>query len=303
MYSELFNLFGMMISLTGVGYLLSRIGIITKAGRSSITSLVVNVILPCNIIRAFSQQLPDNIWSSFALLLITAAAAQLICTLAAKFCYNKLPVKERTIFQYATVCSNAGFMGNPLAEGVFGETGLLYASIFLIPQRIVMWTAGISYFAGEGSGRRAVFKKVLTHPCIIAVEIGMILMIFRLPLPALISETVDSMSNCCTGLSFLIIGCILSEISLKSIFSWKQLLFAVQRLFILPGVVYVLCMLFCVDSLVTGVAVLLTAMPAGATASLLAAEYHGDEVFAAKCVALTTLLSLITIPLWCAVLL
>lgn len=75
MYSELFNLFGMMISLTGVGYLLSRIGIITRAGRSSITSLVVNVILPCNIIRAFSQQLPDNIWSSFTLLLITATAA------------------------------------------------------------------------------------------------------------------------------------------------------------------------------------------------------------------------------------
>lgn len=205
MYSELFNLFGMMISLTGVGYLLPRIGIITKAGRSSITSLVVNVILPCNIIRAFSRKLPDNIWSSFALLLITATAAQLICTLAAKFCYNKLPVKERTIFQYATVCSSAGFMGNPLAEGVFGATGLLYASIFLIPQRIVMWTAGISYFAGEGSSRRAVLKKVLTHPCIIAVEIGMILMIFRLPLPALISDTVDSMSNCCTGLSFLII--------------------------------------------------------------------------------------------------
>ena len=302
MYTKLFDLLFMMVLLTGTGYVLAKKKIITPEGKRCITSLVVNVILPCNVIRAFSQALPQGIWSTFIILLVIACAAQLLCTLVAKFCYNRLPDNERTIFQYATVCSNAGFMGNPLAEEVFGSTGLLYASIFLIPQRIVMWTAGISYFA-QSSDPRKVIRKVLTHPCIIAVEIGMVLMIFQFQLPAALSNTITSLSNCCTGLSFLIVGTILADIPLRSIFSVKQILFAVQRLILLPGVLYAACLMFHVDPLVTGVSVLLTAMPAGTTASILAAQYHGDEVFATKCIVTTTLFSLVTTPLWCALLL
>ena len=80
------------------------------------------------------------------------------------------------VLQYATVCSNAGFLGNPVAEGLYGSIGLLYASVYLIPQRIVMWSAGISYFT-ESPSRKEVVKKVLTHPCIVAVEIGIVLMV------------------------------------------------------------------------------------------------------------------------------
>jgi predicted permease len=71
----------------------------------------------------------------------------------------------------------------------------------------------------------------------------------------------------------------------------------------MPLVVYVCCRLLGVDALATGVCVLLTAMPAGSTTALLASKYNGDEKMATKCVVLSTLLSLGSIPAWSMILL
>ena len=75
-----------------------------------------------------------------------------------------------------------GFMGNPLAEGVFGSMGLTLASVYLIPQRVMMWSEGITVFT-EAPSKRALLKKVLTHPCILACLIGLVLMITGLRPP------------------------------------------------------------------------------------------------------------------------
>ena len=84
----------------------------------------------------------------------------------------------------------------------------------------------------------------------------------------------------------------------KSIF-----LFSGLRLVLIPLVVYVGCLAFRVDGLVTGVSVLLAAMPAASTTAILAAKYDGDAVYASKCVVLTTVMSLIATPLWSMLLL
>ena len=78
--------------------------------------------------------------------------------------------------------------------------------------------------------------------------------------------------------------------------------YTVIRLLFIPLLVVAACRLVSVDPLITGVSVLLTGMPAGSTTAILAAKYDGDYIFATKCVVVTTLLSLITIPFWCVVL-
>jgi hypothetical protein len=75
--------------------------------------------------------------------LIASIGIQLFYVVLTKILFNRFHDGEKQVYQYATVCSNAGFMGNPISQGVFGDLGLLYASVFVIPQRIVMWTAGI----------------------------------------------------------------------------------------------------------------------------------------------------------------
>ena len=78
--------------------------------------------------------------------------------------------------QYGTICSNAGFLGNPIAEGIYGTEGLVLASVYLIPQRIMMWSSGLAVFSGT-SDKMKTLKKVVTHPCILACVLGIILMV------------------------------------------------------------------------------------------------------------------------------
>lgn len=300
-YSRLINLQGMLFLLVAAGVVLRKKGILPEGAKAVLTDLVIYLILPCNIINSFFIEFNLEILKGFAVILTIASLIQIGCLMLAKVFYNREPESRKKVLQYGTVCSNAGFMGNPIAEGVYGAEGLMYASIFLIPQRIVMWSAGVSYFT-ESPDRKTVVKKVLTHPCIIAVYIGLVLMITRLPLPVFLQNTIKNVGGCTTTVSMVLIGAILAEVEPGSILDWGIVKYAAIRLFLLPLLVYISCRAFQVTPLLAGVSVLLTGMPAGSTTAILASKYDGDYIFATKCVVVTTLLSLVTIPLWCIVL-
>lgn len=299
MLSEMLQLMGEMLLLMVTGLVIRQIGVVTNEGRKCLTDLILYVILPCNIVRAFVNEEDSvaGIGSALGLVLLISVLIQILCTIIGYVCYRMMNEGEKQVFQYATVCSNAGFMGNPLTEAVFGDMGLLYASIYLIPQRIVMWTAGVSYF-NRGSSRKGLLKKVLVHPCMIAVYIGLFLMLTGIPLPGFTDKTVTALSSCTTAMTMVYIGTILSDVDWKTIVTGKQLYFSVMRLVIIPLIVWLPCRFLHVDPLITGVSVFLAAMPAGSTTSLLAAKYGADADSAAKCVVLSTALSVITVPVW-----
>lgn len=204
------------------------------------------------------------------------------------------------VLQYGTICSNAGFLGNPLTEGIYGSMGLLYASIYLIPQRIIMWSAGVSFFT-ESPDKKTLVKKVVTHPCIVACMIGIIVMGLQITLPDFLFDTINNIGKCTTAITMILIGAILSEADLKTMVTKTTAAFSLLRLIIIPLMVFAGCLLTRMSMLVTGVSVVLAAMPAGTTTAILAVKYNGDEEFATKCVVLTTLLSMIMVPIWCLV--
>lgn len=302
MFTTLIDLMGMMFLLIMTGFLLRKFGVITDAGKKCITDVLLYAILPGNIIKAFTTDLGTDHWNDFAVLLAVAVFVQIMALFICKFLYKKMNPGEKEVYQYATVCSNSGFLGNPMAEGVFGATGLLYASVFLLPQRVVMWTAGVSYFTKETNKKKA-YKKILTHPSMIATYLGFLILIFHITMPTPIYKAVISLSNCTTAMTMMYIGTILVDVDFKHLVTLKQLYYNLVRLVIMPLVVYIGCHLLNIDPLITGVSVLLTSMPAGSTTSLLAAKYEADEFSAAKCVVLSTLFSIIAIPIWSAILL
>lgn len=297
----LFHLQLMMFLLMGVGFFLRKKQIITTEGKTVLTDLIVDVILPCNIITSFRIPFDWDVLNAGVQVLMISLMIQLLCTLISANCYKKVPKRQRMILQYGTVCSNAGFLGNPIAEGLYGSIGLLYASIYLIPQRIVMWSAGVSYFT-ESPSRKNVVKKVLRHPCIIAVEIGIVLMLTQLEFPTFLAKGISSLGSCTTAITMLLIGSILADCGLKNMVSAITLVFTLIRLILIPAAVLAGCYFFHVEAIAAGLSVVLAAMPAGTTTAILAAKYHGDEVFATQCVVLTTLLSMALLPVWCLVL-
>lgn len=282
--------------LLGVGYYTRKRGFITSQSRKSITDLFIQVILPCNIIHSFQIEWSVQIFRNCAAVLAAAFGAQLLYLLLSRVLFIKVSEDKKPVLEYAVICSNAGFMGNPIAEAVYGSEGLLYASIALIPLRIFMWSAGLSLFTK--TTKKNVIRQLLTHPCIIAVAAGFILMLTQVRLPAFVNKGILSVSSCTTAVSMIIIGTILAEIDWRTIFSGLLFYYSAVRLLVIPLLVFGILTLLGADRMVTGVTVLLAAMPAGSTTAMLAEKYGANSRFASACVFLSTLLSLATLPLF-----
>lgn len=212
-----FEIFILMI----IGYILRKTNIISKEHRKSLTDLVIYIVLPANIIYSFMIKMDTQIIKSGLTILIVSIIIQFACQVFGKYFFIKATKRQQSVLQYGTICSNAGFMGSPLIQGLYGLDGLLFASIYLIPQRIVMWSGGVACFTNAKG--KDVIKKVITHPCIIAVFIGLFIMIGQIQLPSFLKVSIQSLSNCTMALSMIVIGGILAEIIKQEVAQAKQL--------------------------------------------------------------------------------
>lgn len=255
-----------------VGYILSKKKIVDAAFRKAMTDFIINFILPCNIIKSFMMEFNGEILSGCLAVCVVSAITQVVTFLLGKLLFGRKDDAKRAVLEYATMVSNAGFLGNPIVEGLYGAQGLLYASIYLIPQRIMMWSAGVTCFTG--SKGRGVLRKVLTHPCIIAV-------------------------GCNTALSLIVIGGILAEVDPRSIISRDSLFFCLIRLVLIPLPVLAGSYLSGLDQVVVGSSTVLAGMPAPLTVAILASQHDKNEKFAVSLVFLSTVCSMVTIPLLC----
>lgn len=288
--------------LIAVGTIARKKNIITKEGKGVLTDLLIYIFLPANIISSFNMKFTFNIFIKFTLVLFFACLAQLVCLIYSKTLYNKEENRKRKVLQYATICSNAAFLGLPIIEGIYGMEAVMYASIAMVPQRIVMWSSGLSCFT-EAESPMKVFKRVALHPCIIAVYIGILYMISPLRFPEPLEYTIKTIGNCTLSVSMMLIGTMLGEITdIKSIFSWLLGKFTMIRLILIPLSALVICKIFGLDYMGTGVVVLLSGMPAGTTTAILASKYDGDYIFASKVIVFSTVMSIITISIWSIVL-
>lgn len=286
--------------LIATGFFVKRLGLVSKEGQKNITDLVINVVLPCNIITSFTIEAGPETFRDCASIFAVSVGIQIFCVVYGKILYRRQDENRRKCLRYGTICSNAGFLGSPIAEGLFGETGLMYSSVYLIPVRVMMWSEGIAIFSGE-KNFRSMAKKVATHPCVVACIAGILLMAGKITLPDFILTPLSTLGQCNTALSMLVIGMILAEIDLKTIFDKTVLWYSLNRLVVIPLVIYLVCLPLPVSATIRGISVLLAAMPAGATTSMLAAKYDRDPGFATKLVVFSTLCSIPAIMIWSAV--
>lgn len=295
------SLVGKLFILMGTGVFLRKRNIIPETGKKLLTDLIIHLILPCSIISAFLVDLTQERLRQTGEIFFVSLLVQLVSFLIGRVAYRKCGPSHQTVMQYATVCSNSGILGTPIAEGIFGAEGTLLAAVFLIPLRVVMWTLGLSFFTKE-TGKPSV-KKVLTHPCIAAVLLGLVFMSAHISLPAVLEDSLRAVGNCNTALSMILVGSIVADMDVHLLYHRDTIYYSVVRLAVLPLLTLIGCKCAGVDPLVRNISVILTAMPAGATTSILALKYHADAAFASACTALTTVLSLFAVPLWCAFLL
>lgn len=296
-FRVMLNLQLQLFLLIALGYLAAKKKMIQKNVRGALTDLFIYFILPCNIFHAFDTELEKDFFVKGLLIIVAMLLNQALCLLLSKILYCKKTLEKKKVFQYGTLCSNCGFMGNPIIQGVYGMEGLLYGSIALIPMRIFMWSFGLAVFTK--TDRKHLLKQLLTHPCIIAVVLGIIRMLTGIALPVFIDKTIVSLSNCVTALSMIVIGSILAEVDMKTIFERDVFFYSFIRLILIPAVTLAVMKLLHMDPILTGVIVLLAGMPAASLTAILAEKYGGDSILASKCVFVSTVISIFTLPVFC----
>ena len=269
-----------------VGFFCRKKGIFNDAARDKLTDFVVLITLPCMIFESFHMEfsLESLKQGGVAVLIATVMAAAAL--LLGKVLYNRFPYQEKSILQYGTLVTNSGFAGLPVVSGAYGDEGLFLGSLFIIPTRILMWSAGISLFT-KADAKQAVRK----------VEVGLAWMFFQLPLPHFVDTAVDNLGACTSPMAMALVGAILADVPLKTVFDPRCFYLVAVRQFLLPGICLAALRLLGMDPLTIGVSVVITGMPIGSTTAILAQKYGADAQFASKCVFISTLTSLVTVPI------
>lgn len=300
-FTSLFNMQGMMFCILALGWYLRKSGMIDKSGKALLSSLVMNVTLPASIVKSFQMEFSMDILKLTLEVIVISFLIQIFSNLLSRVLYPGWSEESKKVLQYATIVSNAGILGNAIAEGIFGDLGIMYAAVYTIPTRIFMWSVGLTYFT-EAPTKKELLKKVVTHPCIIGIFTGMVLLVSQFQLPGFVNQTVRTVAGANTFCAMLLIGCTLAEIPFKEVFTREVYYYTFIRLFLIPVIVLAGCRLFHIDQLITAVCVILSAMPAASTSVVLAVKYGKDDRLATKIVVFSTVASLITLPVWCYIL-
>ncbi len=278
-----------------IGWICRKTDLVKAAAQPSFTNFLLYVSIPCMVFQSFDMEFTMETLYRGASVLTIATISALVSLVFGRYAYNWCNPREKCIMKYGTLVSNSGFAGLPVIQDAYGQDGLFLGSLFIIPNRIMMWSAGISLFTDAPLKQR--IKNVMLNPGIIAVELGVLRMLFQPAIPQQLNKALSTLGAMSTPLGMVIIGMILSGVSPRTVLDKKAFILVAVRQFLFPLGTLAILRLLGTDLLTLQISVVLTGMPVGSSTAFLADKYGADAVFASKCVFISTLTSLITIPI------
>lgn len=210
--------------------------------------------------------------------------------------------EDKGIYSFMTIFGNTGFMGIPIVGAIFGGTAPFYAALLNIPFNILAYTLGIALLSSSGKSA-GIRWKLLINPPIFASLLAILLVCIDLPVPGPVAKAVDMLGDMVVPCSMIIIGASLGAGKLREIFAdWHVYAFAPVRLILVPVLLWSVMHLFVHDTVLLGTITVVGAMPVASFATMLSIRYGGNVQMASRTVFVTTILSVVTVPLMCAVL-
>ncbi|MCR4653545.1 MAG: AEC family transporter [Eubacterium sp.] len=290
----------LLFGLMAFGYFLNKVKILDTAANGVISRLLVNAAIPATIIHSSvsGKAGPDgNVIRMFAI----AIGFYLVVPFLSRFLAKLL--KQDGVYQLMLTYSNLGFMGIPVISSLYGEESVIYVTIFMIFFNISIFSHGVYILAKENEKEGRSFQfRTLINPGVVCSLVGMVLFVFRIPIPEVADKLLVNVGSITTPLAMIVIGSSLAEVSVRSVFSDKSLYaLAILKLLVYPAIVYAGLYFIIKDPMIRGIAVILTAMPTAGNVSMLCSEYGGDMEKVSKGTFITTLLSVVAIPLWMSV--
>ncbi len=291
---EIIKLFVIMF----MGYAVVKAGLMKSSESKSVSVILVYLVIPCVIIKAFQVDYTPDVQKGLFLAIAAAVAVHIL------FLLITIPLKKifqmDVIEQATSIYSNAGILVIPLVQELLGQDYVIYSSAYIAVQLILLWTQGKNMLCEE---EKLEWKKIFLNVNIISIIAGIVLFLFRIKLPAGVQDVLGMMNNMIGPLGMLLAGMAIAEVPLKSIFTKKRnylsvalrlLLYPVLGLFLMKAIQIVVNLENSSQILLTVYLACVT--PACASVTSMAQLYDKDAAYASSLYVLTTLLSIVTMP-------
>lgn len=299
-FSEILTLMVTLFSLIIVGYVIAKLDIIDLETNKKLSGFILNVTCPALILNSV---LSGDISSSNSTVIVVFICSLVLTALLLVFSFI-IPVvlhikgPKKYVYKYMTNFSNIGFMGFPVILSIYGPIAVFYTSIFNIPFSILVFSYGVYLAAKSGNKSDTMSLKKCINPGVISALLAVVIFATKIKFPAVIINPISLIGSITTPLSMIVIGISLSALNIKYIFEEKKMyLFILIKMIVIPFAVYTILSPFDLDPVIKGVTVILSAMPVAVNAVIMANQYDGDVELSVSGVFLTTLFSVISIPI------
>ena len=282
-----------------LGFVLFKCHIFDEYTNKKISALIVNVASPMLIISSIAGVEGSN--KSIVFLMIGAGILMYIGFIILGKIINRIfpfPKKDWPVYECMVVFANTGFMGYPVLLDVFGQEAVFYASLIHMAFNFFVYTYAILCLTKSyDSEFKLNFKQLLT-PGIVLIFIGILIYLFDMQLPSVLMDTINSIGSLTAPLSMMMIGSSLAVYPIKDSFTdWRSYVFAFVRLIIVPFMTMIVCRLLHINPYYANITIITNAMPVGSMVLMLATQYNANVKIVTKNIVVSTLLSVITIPI------
>ena len=277
----------------GAGYLLQKLA---KLDLKSVSTVALYIMLPCLVFKTFYNA---DLNSEYVMMLVFSAlllvSILVINKVVAKIKGYDASMESGLIL--STAFMNSGNYGAPIILFAFGEAGFVYSVSFLVLQAIIMNFFGVYYAARGKSGLRMAIVSVLKMPPTYAVIVALIMNLGSIKMPGNLMSSVELLANASIPMVMVVLGMQLAGISIKNM-DWSKVSYAsIVRLIASPAIAFVLTLFLPMSDLMASVLIVSAAMPSAATTTIYAVQFDSKPDLVSSITLMTTLLSVITIPI------
>ncbi len=281
-----------------VGYVMCKLGYMGDKFDQKLSAIVIDLTCPALILSSvMGDSLPDR---SLIMPLLGVGFLTYFILLIFGFLVPRLITKnrdDRGMIGFALMFANVGFIGYPIVSSIFGPHAIFYAALLNMPNTFFIFTAGVMLVKGEYSIRQ-LNPKVLFSPAMIAAFVAALLVALNVHTPDIIARPVTMVGNITVPAALMVIGSSMARLPLKEIIgSTKVYVSSVIRLVVIPLSLYFLFKVCGVDEVVNDINTVVIAMPVASFGTMFCMKYGRNPALMTEITFITTVFSIITIPL------
>lgn len=285
-----------MLLLIGVGIIALKCKLVTEEGKKQLSNLLLYIVIPAVILNSYRSKFDASLVSGLLWSFLLAIVSHLIAIAVAYLFFHKKGDSRSALTRFCCIYSNCAFMAIPLIHSLLGDIGVFYASAYITIFNLFSWTQGIIMLTGKTTLKD--IGKALLSPTVISVVVGLAVFFLRIPIPDVIGKPIEYLAALNTPLSMIVIGVSIGQANILSCFtSLKLYAITFVRNLLIPGLVLIILLFLPFDKNILLCILIEIACPTAASSVMFATKYQLDAEYASKVVALTTILSIITIPL------